>query len=144
MRGIRTVQQLPPNKPAIRRDEDGSARILLDFITVNLHRPLTTPQLARAAAISPRTLSRLTTRTFGCSPHRLVTRLRVRRASTLLLDGWKVEAVVAEVGYSSRINFYRAFERVVGMTPAAYRDSGTGRIRDRLRRGAKPASGGER
>jgi AraC-like DNA-binding protein len=46
--------------------------------------------------------------------------VRLDRASALIRDGVKIEAVALLVGYRSKKNFYRQFKRRFAMTPSAY------------------------
>ena len=57
----------------------------------------------------------------GMSVHQWLTTVRLDRASTLIRDGVKVEAVSLLVGYRSKKNFYRQFKRRFGTTPIGHR-----------------------
>ena len=51
-----------------------------------------------------------------------LTQLRVEHSKKLLADRkLKIETVGVESGFSSRFHFIRAFQRVTGATPKAYR-----------------------
>ena len=51
-----------------------------------------------------------------------LTQLRVEHAKKLLANRrLKIETVGVESGFSSRFHFIRAFQRVTGVTPKAYR-----------------------
>ena len=51
-----------------------------------------------------------------------LTRLRIEHAQRLLMNpNSKIESVGMESGFSNRFHFIRAFERVTGETPSAYR-----------------------
>jgi transcriptional regulator GlxA family with amidase domain len=62
-------------------------------------------------------------RVVGVSVHQWLTNVRLDRASTLIRDGVKVEAVSLLVGYRSKKNFYRQFRRRFGTTPFEYRNA---------------------
>jgi AraC-like DNA-binding protein len=79
-------------------------------------------ELAKLVDISPEHLRRLCHRHLGRTPMEHVTRLRMRRAATLLTSTqMKVDAVAESVGYADRFGFSVAFKRHLGVTPAEYR-----------------------
>jgi AraC-like DNA-binding protein len=57
----------------------------------------------------------------GLTIHRYLTRIRMRRAATLLRRSEKVEVVMLVVGYRSKKNFYRQFKAAFGVTPGLYK-----------------------
>ncbi len=92
------------------------------FIAQNLGRQLSLDELAHAAALSPRTLARRLHAALGMTPHALVQRMRVARA-THLLDTTResVESIAARVGYADAAAFRRVFRRYAGQAPGAQR-----------------------
>jgi transcriptional regulator GlxA family with amidase domain len=82
---------------------------------------LTVGCIARAAGCSRRHLDRLFAESLGHSVHEYVSAVRMSRASDLLLQGHKVEAVAEAVGYGCRTNFNRAFAARFGTTPRQWR-----------------------
>jgi AraC-like DNA-binding protein len=60
-------------------------------------------------------------RQTGMTIHRYTTRVRMRRAALLLRRSEKVEAVMLQVGYRGKKNFYRQFSIAFGVTPGAYK-----------------------
>lgn len=80
-------------------------------------------ELASRLAISERTLHRRLTEATGESPKRFIDRVRIETARTLLESGEQsVKEISARVGYEDESSFRRSFKRLVGTTPAAYRD----------------------
>ncbi|WP_432056613.1 GlxA family transcriptional regulator [Streptomyces sp. bgisy022] len=77
--------------------------------------------LARAAAVSPRHLTRLFHAELGTTPARWVERVRLGRAQQLLLDGHGVTAAARLSGFGSDETLRRVFVRHLGTTPSAYR-----------------------
>lgn len=79
--------------------------------------------LARHCSLSSEHLRRVCRRELGRTPMEHVTYMRVHRAQELLeTTDDKLDAIAPRVGYHSAIVFSRAFARVVGMTPSAYRE----------------------
>jgi AraC-like DNA-binding protein len=86
-------------------------------------RDWTLDDLARAVAASRSVLSERFALLVGEPPMHYLTRWRIQRAARLLGEGArKVSSVAAEVGYESEAAFSRAFKKLAGESPAAYRD----------------------
>jgi AraC-like DNA-binding protein len=87
----------------------------------------TLERLARDVGISRSTLADRFTQFVGQPPMRYLAHWRMQLAARLLSDGTaKVSAVALDVGYDSEAAFSRAFKKIVGMAPAAWRRSPTG------------------
>ncbi len=83
--------------------------------------------LARDVGISRSTLADRFTQLVGQPPMRYLAHWRMQLAARLLSDGTaKVSAVALDVGYDSEAAFSRAFKKIVGMAPAAWRRSPAG------------------
>jgi transcriptional regulator GlxA family with amidase domain len=79
-------------------------------------------ELARQVGSSTRTLSRRFVASTGMSYSRYLRRLRVEAAAARLRAGDdEVGQVSARVGYEDERAFRRAFQKELGVTPAAYR-----------------------
>jgi AraC-like DNA-binding protein len=86
--------------------------------------PWTLQELAREVAGSRSRLSEGFTYLVGCPPMQYLTQWRMQLAATRLTPGGpKVAAVAAEVGYESEAAFSRAFKKVTGLAPTAWRRS---------------------
>ncbi|MFF0339734.1 GlxA family transcriptional regulator [Kribbella sp. NPDC004875] len=79
------------------------------------------PNLAAAAAVSPRHLTRLFQNEFRTTPARWVERVRLDRARQLLLDGHSITTAARLSGLGSDETLRRAFARHLGTTPTEYR-----------------------
>ena len=85
-------------------------------------RDWTTEALAEAAAISRSALYDRFVRFVGQPPMQYLAQWRMQVASNLLRQGHApVAAIALDVGYDSEAAFARAFKRLVGMPPAAWR-----------------------
>ncbi len=61
----------------------------------------------------------------GLAPMQYLARWRIQRAARRLADGEdKIAAIAADAGYGSEAAFSRAFKRIAGVSPAAWRRSG--------------------
>lgn len=104
------------------RTQDPSLRAVERFITDNVHRQVSLDELARAAALSPRTLSRRVRAALGMTPLALVQRVRMQHAAHLLESTRaSVESVAERVGYADAAAFRRVFRKVLGEAPSARR-----------------------
>nr|WP_315400416.1 AraC family transcriptional regulator [uncultured Duganella sp.] len=78
-------------------------------------------RMADAAHMSRAAFCRHFTGAGGVTPAQFLLRLRMRLATQRLNAGDSVEQAAAHVGYQSNAAFTRAFKRVVGEQPGAYR-----------------------
>lgn len=86
-------------------------------------RPWTLKQLAQEAGMSRSALAARFSHLIGQAPMQYLTLWRMQIAARLLADNsLKVAAVGKEVGYESEAAFSRAFKKVVGASPAKWRD----------------------
>lgn len=94
------------------------------FVDENCHRPnITFKEVANAVHLSSSHLAALFKAKVGISYIKYLTSRRIGHAKTLLRTSNLTVADVAEaVGYQTVSNFYRLFQREMGMTPAAYRN----------------------
>ena len=100
------------------RTQDPLIQTLERFLLANLSRQISTSEMARATATSPRTLSRRLAELLAMSPQRFVQRLRVNHAVYLLqTTQTPVEEIAAGVGYADAAAFRRIFQRETGQTP---------------------------
>jgi transcriptional regulator GlxA family with amidase domain len=92
------------------------------FVMEHPRADLSVNALARRAGMSPRNFARAFTREVGTTPARFVLRARVETARRLLEDSSKgLGAIAAASGLGSAEVVRRAFQRTLGVGPAAYR-----------------------
>ena len=77
--------------------------------------------LARVAGVSRSVFAERFAATVGQPPMQYLALWRAQLASRLLADGGHVAAVAAAVGYDSEAAFSRAFTKLVGRSPGAWR-----------------------
>jgi AraC family transcriptional regulator len=93
-----------------------------EFLHANLDRPIALAELAKIGGVHPAHLTRAFRRHRGGSPAELHRRLRIERARRALSETRdSIVEIALAAGFSSQSHFTRAFHRVVGTPPAAYR-----------------------
>jgi AraC family transcriptional regulator, transcriptional activator FtrA len=123
----------PPHRPggqaqfvkdSLRIDEEPPSGSLLRWLRDNIHEPLTLAQLADREHISERSLVRRFRRDIGMSVLDWITHERVGRAKVLLeTTDFRISEIAAMVGYGSSETLRRNFDKIVGTTATAYRDT---------------------
>jgi len=92
------------------------------WLRANLRASLDVDKLARNAGMSVRSLHRRCLQVLDTTPAKLIEKLRVEQARTLLATtplGTKM--IAARCGFGSAPRMTRAFERTLGVAPLAYR-----------------------
>ena len=93
-----------------------------DFMRYAYGRPISLPDVAEHANLSPYHFLRVYKRAYGETPHEFLTRLRIERAKTILARGsHNVTEACFEVGFSSLGSFSSLFAHRVGLPPSEYR-----------------------
>jgi AraC-like DNA-binding protein len=111
---------------------DAQVSRVLKLIHGEPKRDWTVAALGREAGISRSALAERFAAMVGESPMRYLANWRMQLAKRLLREsGQNIAEVAAQVGYESEAAFNRAFRRLVGKPPAAWRDDGK-------RRAARP------
>jgi transcriptional regulator GlxA family with amidase domain len=133
-------------EPLLDRREEGLATVLA-WAQANLARALRVDDLARRAAMSPRTFARQFVRQNGTTPHQWLMHQRVLAAQRRLEKTVEsIDQVAAAVGLESAATLRVHFARALGISPAAYRrrffTATTGRIETERRFISLPSRGG--
>ena len=109
-----TLLELTPKSDRIQ--------MALGFARENLHKPLSVPQLAGAARLSPRQFSRAFHAETGQSPAKAIENLRVEAARSLMEQSrHPIDEVARQTGFSDRDHMRRAFLRAFGQPPQVLR-----------------------
>lgn len=88
----------------------------------NLHKPLSVPDLAEAARLSPRQFSRAFHAETGQSPAKAIENLRIEVARNLMEQSrHPIDLVARQTGFSDRDHMRRAFLRAFGQPPQVLR-----------------------
>ncbi|MFI9503851.1 GlxA family transcriptional regulator [Nocardia sp. NPDC052566] len=110
--------------PQVMPDRESSLAPTLDWLAVNLHRPLSLREIAEHTGVSVRTLNRRFHDQVGTAPLRWLLHARVDRAKQLLeTTDLSVEQVGARTGFAAPETLRYQFTRATGTTPTAYRNT---------------------
>ena len=104
-------------------------KVARDFMRYAYRLPVSLPDVAAHANLSPYHFLRVYKQAYGETPHEFLTRLRIERAKTLLARGsHNVTEACFEVGFSSLGSFSALFVNRVGLSPSEYRRYARSRI----------------
>ncbi len=96
---------------------------MLRFIADSYAEPITVPDVAAHAGLSPSYAMSLFRRTVGVTIKEHITRIRLSHAQMLLANSdLKIISVAMDSGFNSLSSFYDAFQTHVAKTPAAFRN----------------------
>ncbi|GAA2810387.1 GlxA family transcriptional regulator [Kribbella solani] len=102
--------------------DSGSLEPTMRWLRDRVGEPLTLSDIARHAAISPRTLNRRFREQTGMTPLQWLLTQRVRHAQELLeTTSLSVEDIARHCGFGTAINLRQHFTRRVHLSPLAYR-----------------------
>jgi len=96
-------------------------RRMLDAIDRQYCEAMTLRTVSAQVGRQPAHLGRLFRQEVGVTFREYLTRGRLERATELIREGVKIEAIALSVGYRSKKNFYQQFKRHYGTTPLPYR-----------------------
>lgn len=96
--------------------------IARDYVQAHFMEDVNLNELSRVACLSPYHFHRAFKQTFGLTPKKFVTGLRIERAKWLLLNRpMSVQMVCQAVGFKDVSSFTRLFAGYTGSTPSVYR-----------------------
>lgn len=101
--------------PAVKR--------VISFISDNLHKKLTTSDIAKAVGYERTYLSSLFHRETGSTITHYILEKRIEAAKSLISGGVAFSEIWALLGFSSQSHFCRRFKDVTGVSPKKFRDT---------------------
>jgi AraC-like DNA-binding protein len=117
------LQEQPTEKAGIPTGNDQTLAKALVFLRGNSHRPITVNDVARAVAVSRRTLERRFQEEKGMSVVVALRDFRMERAKSLLLDSpLAVKEIAYLCGFHEVRSFIRLFRSECGMSPGKWRN----------------------
>lgn len=103
--------------------EPRAVRLGREFLAAHACEDVSLEDAARVAGLSPFHFLRVFGQAQGLTPHRFLVQCRVRRAQDLLARGLSPAQAALEAGFADQSHLTRHFKSLVGLTPAAYRNS---------------------
>ncbi|MDD5260288.1 MAG: AraC family transcriptional regulator [Methylacidiphilales bacterium] len=101
----------------------------IDFMRANLARPISLRELAQLAHMSVSRYETAFTRSTGCSSIHYFNRMKIEKACRLLSETQlPAKTICAEIGYEDPYYFSRLFKKMVGVSPAYYRNPARSRL----------------
>lgn len=96
---------------------------VVNYVESNLHRNITLRELAEVAGLSTYHFQRMFKRRFGVTPGEYVAIRRIELVKRRLISSYDGLAMIAhDCGFSSQSHLTRVFKKLVGATPAAFRN----------------------
>jgi len=93
-----------------------------EYIEEHLSEDLSLATLADIARLSPYHFVRAFKQSFGLSPHRYLSSMRIQQAKSLLANpAMSVTQIGLNLGFSETSSFTTTFRKHTGLTPTAYR-----------------------
>jgi AraC-like DNA-binding protein len=84
---------------------------------------MTVPKVARDCGLSSSALAHTFTKTFGTSPVKYLTQVRIAKAVEILSnEDRSIKEIAFAVGFGSPSHFCRTFRRMLGCAPTEYQD----------------------
>jgi AraC-like DNA-binding protein len=125
---ISAVRAYIQNAPSSKRDvfaamADPQLGTALSGMYSDPARPWTLESLASRANLSRSAFAVRFKDVVGESPLVFLTQYRMHKAGELIRSGVSITEAAAQVGYESNISFARAFKRVTGQTPGAFKNA---------------------
>jgi len=104
-----------------RRGEAAAIERAKQFMRDRMSSPITLPDVAQAAGLSPYHLVREFGRRVGVTPHAYLKQLRITLAYRLLRAGDSIADIALASGFSDQAHLTREFRRTLGLTPGVFR-----------------------
>ena len=120
--GFRACRRCEPDTAA----ESDTAQRICRFIDEHPDGDVSLAELAVRFGLSPRQLTRSFKSATGLTPKAYTGLRRVERFKHRLRSGEPVTRAIYDAGYGSSSRLYEASPKLLGMTPTAYRQGGTG------------------
>jgi len=125
---LRTAKPRPPlgARPSTRSDLRRAVQRAVELLEGRLDDPPRAAELARTAALSLAHFQRAFQAVIGETVAQHVLRLRLERAASYLkFSTWQVQEIALLSGFATQASFTRAFQRLYGMSPLAFRRAAT-------------------
>jgi AraC family transcriptional regulator len=98
------------------------ARCIQAYIAVNVHSTIRVMDLVRVVRFAPNRFDRVFKKTFDCTPHQYVMRMRIAHAQRLLLrTDDSLSKIAAACGFGNQSHLSNLFRKMMGQPPGKWR-----------------------
>lgn len=96
----------------------------LEFMQNNVHKKLTLQEFASQAGLSVAQYSNIFNQKTSISPMNFYSQLKIQRSCQLLENPYKrIKEIAVELGFEDQFYFSRCFKKIMGVSPARFRES---------------------
>ncbi|WP_256758819.1 AraC family transcriptional regulator [Cohnella sp. WQ 127256] len=121
---VEMERSLQEEKDRVAKYDDGKILKAARFIDANAYGPIDMRNLALSLQLSPVQLTRRFHEAYGLPPSDYATKLRLDRASRLLLEtDLNIDNIARICGYENGFYFSRLFRKKRGIPPSQYRNT---------------------
>lgn len=118
------TEQLPQQFPS--ETSPDLRNYLLDYLTSNKIDNITLKELSEKIYLNKKQINRIVKKRYNMTFKQKQIRFRIENAKKQLLEtNLSVDQIAYLVGYTNLTSFYKAFRKIVGITPKAFRDQET-------------------
>lgn len=123
--GAQLVHRHSMNGPSLPDSSDGRRAVqhAREYLDEHCDQNVSLASLAGLTGLNPFQLLRLFHRHVGVPPHEYLLQVRINRAKKLLLEGQTPVDAALATGFFDQSHLCRHFHRLVGVTPAQYRNA---------------------
>ncbi len=108
----------------ILREKTDKRNYLLDILTTNQIDNITLEELSKKIFLDKKQINKIVKKRYNMTYKQKQIRFRIENAKKLLSEcSMPVDLIARQIGYTNLTSFYKAFQKIVGMTPAEYRKS---------------------
>ncbi len=104
------------------------ANVICSYIDAHFMEDISLEEIAKSVFMSPSHTSRLFKQETGMTIKSYLTMRRIRKAKNMIMEGHKTMSVFVDCGFSDYSTFYRAFMKIVGMSPDKFKQQQTKKI----------------
>jgi transcriptional regulator GlxA family with amidase domain len=98
------------------------ARCIQAYVALNVHSTIRVMDLVRVVRFAPNRFDRVFKKTFDCTPHQYVMRIRIARARKLLLEtDDSLSKIAAACGFGTQSHLSNLFRKMMGQPPGKWR-----------------------
>jgi transcriptional regulator GlxA family with amidase domain len=98
------------------------ARCIQAYIAVNVHSTIRVMDLVAVVRFAPNRFDRVFKKTFDCTPHQYVMRIRIAHAQRLLLGtDDTLSKIAAACGFGNQSHLSNLFRKMTGQSPGKWR-----------------------